>query len=249
MSALSVRIQNKSFNAGPSVLQDLHFSVEAGEFVAIVGPSGAGKTTLLKVISGLERDFSGVVDAAPAVRTALVFQEPRLMPWLTVTRNLRLVAPALTEAQLKALLASVNLHDCAERFPGQLSGGMQRRVALLRAFIVEPDLLLMDEPFQSLDVPTAQQLRTLLMDLWQQSRPTVVFVTHSLPEALALADRVLFLSMGPSRIVLDYEVPTRRYGGLASAAVLALQQALLDEHPYLLEGRLGRSDPPVAKGH
>jgi NitT/TauT family transport system ATP-binding protein len=245
MTALSVRIHSKRFGAGAPVLQDLHFKAQAGEFVAIVGPSGAGKTTLLKVISGLECDFSGAVETSTDVRTALVFQEPRLMPWLTVAQNLCLVAPALSAQRVQALLASVNLHDCAARFPGQLSGGMQRRVALLRAFIVQPNLLLMDEPFQSLDAPTAQQLRTLLMDLWQQARPTVVFVTHSLPEALALADRVLFLSTGPSSVVLDYAVPTPRSGDLTSAAVMALQQDLLSQHPLLLQGAIGPGVAPA----
>ena len=245
MTALSVRIHSKRFGAGAPVLQDLHFKAQAGEFVAIVGPSGAGKTTLLKVISGLDRDFSGAVETSTDVRTALVFQEPRLMPWLTVAQNLCLVAPALSAQRVQALLASVSLHDCAARFPGQLSGGMQRRVALLRAFIVQPNLLLMDEPFQSLDAPTAQHLRTLLMDLWQQARPTVVFVTHSLPEALALADRVLFLSTGPSSVMLDYAIKTPRSGDLTSAVVMALQQDLLSQHPLLLQGAMGLGVGPV----
>ena len=125
------------------------------------------------------------------------------MPWLTVAQNLSLVDKAATGAKLAESLAKVGLKDCADLFPNQLSGGMQRRVALLRAFSVTPQLLLMDEPFQSLDAPTAGQLRAHLLELWQDTKPTVLFVTHNLQEALALADRVLFLSPGPSHIALD----------------------------------------------
>jgi len=244
MSALTVDIRSKRYSGGAPVLQELAFSADAGEFVAIVGPSGAGKTTLLRLLCGLDRAFSGTVQTEEGASIGFVFQDARLMPWLTVAQNLRLVDRNLSAQRLQAQLTSVGLGDCGHRFPGQLSGGMQRRVALLRAFLLQPNLLLMDEPFQSLDAPTAQQLRALVLGLWTRSRPTVVFVTHSLPEALALADRVLFLSTGPSRVLLDYRVRTARAGDLESAVVLQAQQALLTEYPQLLTGSLDQPAIP-----
>lgn len=238
MNTLTVRIAAKRYPNGRCAIQELSFTARPGEFVAIVGPSGAGKTTLLKIISGLDRDFEGEVQLAPQAKVGFMFQEPRLMPWLTVAHNLALVDSSAGGARLAQALDRVGLKDCAALFPKQLSGGMQRRVALLRAFMVAPQLLLMDEPFQSLDLPTADQLRAQLHTLWQDSRPTVLFVTHNLQEALSLADRVLFLTPGPSRIALDFAVELPRPRGLDSPAVQRLAQQLLSEHPDLLKGRL-----------
>lgn len=161
------------------------------------------------------------------------------MPWLTVAQNLTLVDRSIRPERLVQALEHVGLKDCDHLFPKQLSGGMQRRVALLRAFLVEPQLLLMDEPFQSLDLPTADQLRTQLMGLWQIKKPTVLFVTHNLNEALSLADRVLFLSGSPSRVALDFRIDAPRPRALDSAEVRRLSQQLLQEHPDLLKGVLG----------
>ena len=159
------------------------------------------------------------------------------MPWLTVANNLALVEPGASGERLAMALERVGLKDCAALFPRQLSGGMQRRVALLRAFLVAPQVLLMDEPFQSLDAPTAAQLRAQLLALWQDSRPTVLFVTHHLAEAVALADRVLFLSAGPAHLALDLAVALPRPRDLDSPAVQQLCQDLLAAHPDLLKGR------------
>jgi NitT/TauT family transport system ATP-binding protein len=238
---LSVHIQSKRYPNGKCAIQDLRFTARPGEFVAIVGPSGSGKTTLLKIISSLDTEFDGSLQLPPLSRLGFMFQEPRLMPWLTVTQNLTLVAPQVTTEQLTQALERVGLNGCAALFPKQLSGGMQRRVALLRAFLVEPQLLLMDEPFQSLDLPTADQLRAQLHSLWQEKKPTVLFVTHNLAEALALADRVLFLSGSPSRVALDFAVDAPRPRGLDSRAVQGLTQQLLQAHPDLLKGALGQT--------
>jgi NitT/TauT family transport system ATP-binding protein len=237
---LSVQISAKRFANGSCALRDLAFQAKPGEFVAIVGPSGAGKTTLLKIISGLERAYEGTVQLPAQAKIGFMFQEPRLMPWLTVQQNLALVDKAADGARLTDLLQQVGLKDCANLFPKQLSGGMQRRVALLRAFANAPQLLLMDEPFQSLDAPTAEQLRTHLLALWQRSQATVLFVTHNLAEALALADRVLFLSDGPAHIALDYAVNVPRPRTLESDAVQTLGQQLLGDYPELLRGSLAR---------
>ncbi len=248
MTLLTVDIRRKAYANGCCAIEGLNFSTQPGEFVAIVGPSGAGKTTLLNLLAGLDREMSGSIDLARAPgkagspRTSFMFQEPRLLPWLSVQQNLQLVlAPALRKSSLPALqelLTLVGLSDSCKLFPGQLSGGMQRRVALLRAFIVEPDLLLMDEPFQSLDAPTAQQLRMLLQDLWQRTRPTVLFVTHSLREAISMADRILFLSGAPSRVILDLSVDLPRPRTIEDLAVQRLHESLLGQYPQLLTGQL-----------
>src|SRR5664279_2448457 len=238
MTSLTVSIRKKTYAHGCCAIKNLTFSAQPGEFVAIVGPSGAGKTTLLNLISGLDREMDGKVEfhsdqahkANP--RTGILFQEPRLMPWLTVQQNLELVLPPKTRPQpakpLLDWLDLVGLQGCSALFPNQLSGGMQRRVALLRAFIVDPELLLMDEPFQSLDAPTANQLRTLLKDLWQATSPTVLFVTHSLREALSLANRIMFLSSQPSNVILNIPVDLAGPRTIEDVSVQNLYAALLD---------------------
>jgi NitT/TauT family transport system ATP-binding protein len=238
---LSVLITAKRYPNGKCAIQELSFTAQAGEFVAIVGPSGAGKTTLLKIIGGLDTAFEGTLTLASSTRLGFMFQEPRLMPWLTVAQNLTLVDRNISPERLAQALERVGLKDCAALFPKQLSGGMQRRVALLRAFLVEPQLLLMDEPFQSLDLPTADQLRAQLLGLWREKKPTVLFVTHNLSEAIALADRVLFLSGSPSRVALDVRVSAQRPRSLDSAEVQGQIQQLLKKHPDLLRGALGAS--------
>lgn len=253
MTALEIRIRRKVFAAtGVCALRDLRFSVAGGEFLAIVGPSGAGKSTLLNIIAGLDREVDGEIavahDGAEA-RIGFMFQEPRLMPWLTVADNLRLVMAMDPEATARArrLLEQVGLAGFEDAFPGQLSGGMQRRVALARAFAIRPQVLLMDEPFLSLDAPTAARLRALLVALCESSRPTVLFVTHHLREALALADRVLFLSGRPGRVVLSHGVDLPRPRDLEDRAVGALHDRLLDEHPDLLSGLI-REEEGDAQG-
>jgi NitT/TauT family transport system ATP-binding protein len=251
MNLLSVDIRSKAYVSGINVIETLTFAAQPGEFVAIVGPSGAGKTTLLNLIAGLDPEMDGSIvfhsgqGAGVGPRTSFMFQEPRLMPWLSVQQNLELVlAPLSRQRQavnIEDMLALVGLPGCRAMFPGQLSGGMQRRVALLRAFIVEPDLLLMDEPFQSIDAPTASQLRILLRDLWQRTRPTVLFVTHSLREALSLADRILFFSTQPARVILDLPVDLQHPRDIEDLSVQKLHQSLLERYPHLLGGLIAPS--------
>lgn len=222
-------------------LQGLSMRIAAGEFVCVVGPSGCGKSTLLNLVGGLDRDAEGHVHIdgrAPGEGVGVMFQEPRLMPWLTVLENVLLVAGdgAAAYARARALLDAMALGDVLDAYPGRLSGGMQRRVALARAFVIEPRLLLMDEPFVSLDAPTADRLRAMLVTLWQRRRSTVLFVTHDLREALALADRVCFLSAAPGRVVLDVPVALPRPRAPADAVVAELHASLLARHPELLAG-------------
>ncbi len=243
MIALEVAIDRKAYtSAGREVtaIAGLEFAVPMGQFACIVGPSGCGKTTMLSIIAGLDRHFEGKVRrGGPAGgRFNMVFQTPRLMPWLTVRENVRLALdpPPKTEGAAEALLREMELERFLDAYPKQLSGGQQRRVALARAFVSDPDLLLLDEPFQSLDAPTAQRLRDVLLGLWGRRRPTIIFVTHDLREALSLGDRVLFLSAGPGRIVLDLPLDLPRPRGLESTAVEAVRKRLLDTHPDILRG-------------
>lgn len=248
MIELKVRIRRKTFPGRQAdVLQALDFDAGAGEFVALVGPSGAGKTTILNLVGGLDRDLEGEIrmNDRPLserqlhpVRYGYMFQEPRLMPWLTVEDNVRLVLDGEDNAAERArqLIREVELDGSERAFPSQLSGGMQRRVALARAFAVRPSLMLMDEPFISLDVPTATRLREQLMTLWAELRPTVLFVTHDLREALSVADRVIFLSGSPARVVKELRVELPRPRDPQGWAVNDVHARLLQEDPDLLSG-------------
>ena len=231
-------------------LEALRMRVRPGEFACVVGPSGCGKSTLLNLVGGLDADFQGRIaldGQPPAGGVGFMFQEPRLMPWLTVLDNVRLVLgddPGGPE-RARQLLAAMELGDVLDAFPGRLSGGMQRRVALARAFVIEPRLLLMDEPFVSLDAPTADRLRTMLVEIWRERQTTVLFVTHDLREALALGDRVFFLSGVPARVVLELPVRLDRPRSPANPAVQALQQAVLERHPELLAGLANAADDAI----
>jgi len=242
MNALEVSVRRKAYRrdgADVVALADLEFAVPTGQFACIIGPSGCGKTTLLSIIAGLDRAFDGGIRrSSNEHRLGVVFQTPRLMPWLSVRENVRLAltAPPHGEGRAEELLREMQLGAFLDAFPRQLSGGQQRRVALARAFVNDPALLLLDEPFQSLDAPTAQHLRELLLALWLRQRPTILFVTHDLREALSLGDRVLFLSAGPGRVVLDLPLDLPRPRAPESAAVEAMRKRLLEAYPDLLRG-------------
>lgn len=253
MKGLNIHVIEKRFN-GVLVLADIDITISGGEFVAIVGPSGVGKTTLLSMIAGLDADYTGAIrcDGAPLAAPGqsppglgMVFQEPRLMPWLTVGDNVRLAeAERLARdrrhvSRADSLLDEVGLSACRDAWPSHLSGGMQRRAALARAFVAEPWLLLMDEPFVSLDLPAANQLRALLRQLCARVRPLVLFVTHHLNEALVLADRIVFLGHAPARVVLDYRVEQTGSHDLDSPEVAALSRRLLARHQELLHEMTG----------
>lgn len=206
-SALSVHIRLKKFGDAP-VIRDVKFDVKPGEFVCLFGPSGTGKTTLLNLIAGIDKDFDGALTVPNRPRVGYVFQEPRLLPWMTVRQNVALAIesePRLL-AGVDELLNAVGLSDYADQFPERLSLGMARRVAIARAFAVKPDLLLMDEPFVSLDSDNAVRLRALLGDLWASRPTTTIFVTHDLREAVELADRILFFSPRPATLVRDVPI-------------------------------------------
>jgi len=204
------------------LLHDIGFSLADREVGVLVGPSGCGKTTTLRIIAGLDRDFEGAITRPPG-RVGMVFQEPRLLPWRTVEDNVRLVAPEIAQAALTSLFAVLELEEHRRHYPGELSLGLARRVALARAFAIEPELLLLDEPYVSLDAALARRLREQLAALMETRAMTALLVTHDLEEAVRLGDRIFLFSARPARIVaeLPLKVPRRARTEAQIAAMMA----------------------------
>jgi NitT/TauT family transport system ATP-binding protein len=220
----------KSFgvdDAKTLVLNDVSLSIKAGEFVSVIGPSGCGKSTLLKVIAGLSDADEGTVTidgktvaaATKAKMIGLVPQSPALLPWRTVLDNVTLPITVNPKANAgrklrdpREILESFGLGHAINKYPSQLSGGMQQRAAIARAFVFDPSVLLMDEPFSALDEMNRDAQRLGLLDFWQSHRKTVLFVTHSVPEAIMLSDRIIVMAAHPGRIaeVIDVNLPRPR---------------------------------------
>jgi NitT/TauT family transport system ATP-binding protein len=204
------------------ILSAVDLTLTPGEFVTVVGPSGCGKTTLLRLVHGLLQPTSGSVledglpVQGPSTRRGFVFQSDRLLPWRTVIDNvgfpLELAGTPRARARESAaeLLSLTGLGDCAGRYPGQLSGGMRQRVNVARALAIDPDLLLMDEPFAALDAQTREVLQAELLSIWAKRKKTVLFVTHQLDEAVYLADRVVVLEAGRIREIVPVDLPRPR---------------------------------------
>jgi NitT/TauT family transport system ATP-binding protein len=221
---LELHIRQKSYRTASGsrlhVLGEIAFSLARGEVAALVGPSGCGKTTLLRIVVGLDRDFDGSVALPAHGRLGMVFQEPRLLPWRTVEENVRLIAPHVSEAALAVLFTTLGLAEHRRHYPGELSLGLARRVALARAFAIEPDLLVLDEPFVSLDAALVERLRGELIELVSRRPTTTLLVTHSIDEAVGLADRVILLSASPARVLS--EVPVEHPRSARSATEIAI---------------------------
>ncbi len=197
------------------IFKNLNFTIKKGQFVSFFGPSGCGKTTLLNIISGLDKNFDGSVQTYNSITNpniSYMFQAPRLFPWLTAIENIKFPIKKRKNCEKIAfeLIKKIGLEKYKNQYPNKLSGGMQRRIALARAFAPNPDILLLDEPFISIDKKVSNLLRKLLLKLWKKYKPIIVFVTHDLDEAIELADRICFLSNLPSKILLDYEINLRR---------------------------------------
>lgn len=203
-------------------LDDVSLRVPEGEFVSIVGPSGCGKSTLLQIIMGLTRRTEGNVTFGASHgehrnKLGMVFQQPLLLPWRTVTKNMlishdlrSLGDQADVDRRVSELLEMLGLRDFADRYPNELSGGMQQRVGIGRALLHDPQILLMDEPFGALDAMTRDQMGLDLLDIWERNRKTVIFVTHSIPEAVLLSDRIVVMTPRPGRVADVIDVPLER---------------------------------------
>jgi NitT/TauT family transport system ATP-binding protein len=230
-------------------LADIGADIGEGEFVCLLGPSGCGKSTLLKLAAGLIAPTSGVIRinsrpvTGPGPDRAVVFQDYALFPWMTVRENAefglaaRGVDPARRRQVSSELLRVVGLADFAEKYPHHLSGGMKQRVSIARALAVDPVLLLMDEPFGALDAQTRFVMQQELLRIWRAYRKTVLFVTHSIEEALYLADRVLLMTARPGRIKAEIRVEPSRPRDLGSAELIQLRRRALD----LLSEEIARS--------
>jgi len=240
-------------------LERVDLAIREGEFLAIVGPSGCGKSTLLRMVAGLHLPSIGEVRLAgrivdrPQTNLGIVFQSPVLLDWRTALANvlvqveLRGLEPRAYRDRALRLLAQVGLTDFADRYPHELSGGMRQRVAIVRALIHDAPLLLMDEPFGALDALTREQMRLDLEALWLATRKTVLFITHSIDEAVLLADRVVVMSPRPGRIERVFDIHMARPRGLgARRAPEFVQTAELITEIFLARGVLhGAGAPPV----
>jgi NitT/TauT family transport system ATP-binding protein len=217
-------LSKKYTSQGPSVpaLVDINLTIKQGEFICLLGPSGCGKSTLLKIVAGLIPATSGMVSIdgkaidGPGPERAVVFQDYALFPWMTVRDNVEFglearKVPAAERRETSAkLLSVVGLSDFADRFPHHLSGGMKQRVSIARALAVDPSLLLMDEPFGALDAQTRQGLQDELLRIWRDYKKTVIFVTHSIEEAIYLSDRIVVMTARPGRIKEVVSIPESR---------------------------------------
>lgn len=245
-----------SENKQVTVLDDVSLTVDRGEFVSVIGPSGCGKSTMLNVVAGLLPEDEGTVSidgqsvaaARRGKHIGLVPQSPALLPWKTVLDNVRMPMRINKKANVgremrdpKEILSSFGLDGALEKYPSQLSGGMQQRVAIARAFVFNPGMLLMDEPFSALDEINRDKQRLGLLEFWQANRKSVLFVTHSVPEAIVLSDRIAVMSRHPGRIheIIDVDLPRpRTEKAYASDAFRELERRTRDSLAFVM----GESD-------
>jgi sulfonate transport system ATP-binding protein len=236
-SELRLRAVNKTYsieNEPLPVLKNINFDVRAGEFVSIVGASGCGKSTLLRLIVGLDSDYDGDIMLGahriegPGAERGLVFQEHRLFPWLTVRKNIGLGLETLDAAEADARIdehiALVGLSGFENAFPHQLSGGMAQRAAIARALVMQPNILLLDEPLGALDSLTRSHLQNELLRIWQRERVTMIMVTHDVEEAAYLSDKIIVMAPRPGRIKAVVPVPLERPRRRASPEFIAVKE-------------------------
>ena len=257
-AAIEIESLRKEYGGAPAetlvALDDIHLSVKPGEFVCIVGPSGCGKSTLLRILAGLDTQSSGTINVAAggfAVQNAMVFQESGLFPWMNVEKNVgfglmtRGVAASEIATRVEAALKLVGLTKFRKNYPHQLSGGMRQRGAIARAFVTDPGMLLMDEPFAALDAQNRTILQAELVRIWEQTRKTVVYITHSIEEALLLGDRTVVMTAQPGRIKQIIDVPFPRPRDLMALSASAEFGALKLDIWRVLEEEVTRARAEV----
>ncbi len=229
---LHIKVDEKSFNE-TTILKNIDICLKQGEFISIIGPSGCGKSTLLNIISSLDNDYKGEL-TGDFSSLSFMFQDHRLLPWLSVKENLLLVSKTKDEKEIIDLLETINLVHILDEYPKNLSGGMARRVALVRSFINKPKLIVLDEPFISLDYPTSMGLKKELLTFYNKFKPTIILVTHDLGEAILLSNRVLFFSKNPAKVLLDFE--NLDYQVFDQMKNDEIKNKILTKYPKILEG-------------
>ena len=246
MSADFIRVEDLavSYDGQHLALAGLEMTVGEGDFVAVLGPSGCGKSTLLQVLSGLLRPASGRATIAGSdvtngagrdrPRVGYVFQDHRLLPWRTVAQNIELVLAAAAvpkpewDGRIERMLRMLQIEEHRNTWPMRLSGGQRQRVSIARALAIDPAVVLMDEPFSTLDEVTARRMRQQLVGLWQQQRRAIVFVTHSIREAIYLADRIVILTRGPATVLQTVEVAIPRPRQYEDPEITELESQIVD---------------------
>ncbi|QND46547.1 ABC transporter ATP-binding protein (plasmid) [Rhizobium lusitanum] len=234
---LTLQNLGKTYGNGVRALEGFSLKLEPGEIVAVIGGSGCGKSTLLRLISGLETPTRGTVElnGEPVIKPHplinLIFQEPRLLPWLSVANNVGFGLAELDgddrRHRVEAALKKVGLAELGHRWPKELSGGQAQRVAIARALVTRPEVLLLDEPFSALDAFTRADLQDHLLDIWSETRPTLILVTHDIDESLVLADRIIVMRPRPGRILDEINIDLPRKRDRASEAFEVAKRQLL----------------------
>lgn len=245
MEKLTVRRLNKTFVTDKHVtvpaIQDMEFTIHDGEFVCFVGPSGCGKTTMLRILAGLEEPTSGEISwngTQEEKKIGFVFQSHSLLPWRTVYGNIAFGLEIQKRddkeiaEKVTGLIALMNLKGFEGTYPKELSGGMQKRVAIARALAIDPDIMLMDEPFVSLDAQTRNVLQKELLKVWEETNNTIIFITHNVDEAVYLADRVIILSQRPTRVKEEVHIPLPRPRDRTDNAFIGLRKDILEKMNY-----------------
>lgn len=218
LSITSLQVNYKQDNVITPALRDVTFTMDRGTTGAIIGPSGCGKSTLLSVLAGLNRTYQGSVllngkEPKDTGEAALILQEYGLLPWKTVWDNIKLglqikgIPPKEISYKVEEILRKLGLQHLKKRFPSQLSGGQRQRVAIARSLVMEPELLLMDEPFSSLDALTREEMQDLLLELWQETHLTILLITHNIEEAVFLGQKIFVMSACPGTIIHQFENP------------------------------------------
>ena len=240
MSSGKLSLHHVSVNLGrTSVLKDISFSLEKGKTLTVVGPSGCGKSTLLNVLSGIIKNYEGTIqiDSTLLKDARLTYgyvpQNLGLLPWKRVRQNIMLPEKInkdnkIDESEVEDVLTKLELTDLLDRFPSQLSGGQRQRVALARVFVSQPDILLMDEPFSALDTLTADTSRQLFLDLWRKYRPTTIFTTHNLSEAVKLGEHILLLDKQPATVLRIVENPLFENDNYGEADFIQFKKQLME---------------------
>lgn len=229
-----IYIQNKSYNKN-LVLEDIKLEIKDGEFITILGPSGCGKSTFLNILANLDDDFKGSIEM-PFDNISFMFQDDRLLPWLSIKENLLLVSKNKDLNEIKRVLKLIGLENILDEFPKNLSGGMKRRIALVRAFINKPQLILLDEPFISLDFPTSQELKYEFIKLCKEFNPVVILVTHDLSEAILFSNRIFFLSKNPAKVILEFDNVNNQ--SFVMKGIDKIKNEILEKYPDILKGKI-----------